>query len=287
MKKLLKIFVSSLLAISLFGCSQSTSNTENINKSNSEKTEEDNSLTKIKERGHLIIGTSADYAPREFHMMVDGKDTIVGYDIDIAKEIANDMGVDLKIQDMSFDGLLTALNAGHVDMVIAGMVATPERLEAVDFSISYGKSSDINDGQKLVIRAEDKDLYKDIESLTDKKLGVQKSGLQEEIAKKQLSNAKIIYLTKIPNMVMDLQMKKVDAIILAGDVAKNYANKNPDLYVTDIPLTQETEGTGIAFKKGSTKLLEQTNITLERLMSDSSMDTLIEKNEKIVEDLNN
>lgn len=287
MKKLLKIFVSSLLAISLFGCSQSTNNTENINKSNSEKTEEDNSLTKIKERGHLIIGTSADYAPREFHMMVDGKDTIVGYDIDIAREIANDMGVELKIQDMSFDGLLTALNAGHVDMVIAGMVATPERLEAVDFSISYGKSSDINDGQKLVIRAEDKDLYKDIESLTDKKLGVQKSGLQEEIAKKQLSNAKIIYLTKIPNMVMDLQMKKVDAIILAGDVAKNYANKNPDLYVTDIPLTQETEGTGIAFKKGSTKLLEQTNITLERLMSDGSMDTLIEKNEKIVENLNN
>lgn len=287
MKKLLKIFVSSLLAISLFGCSQSTSNTENINKSNSEKTEEDNSLTKIKERGHLIIGTSADYAPREFHMMVDGKDTIVGYDIDIAKEIANDMGVELKIQDMSFDGLLTALNAGHVDMVIAGMVATPERLEAVDFSISYGKSSDINDGQKLVIRAEDKDLYKDIESLTDKKLGVQKSGLQEEIAKKQLSNAKIIYLTKIPNMVMDLQMKKVDAIILAGDVAKNYANKNPDLYVTDIPLTQETEGTGIAFKKGSKKLLEQTNTTLERLISDGSMDALIEKNEKIVEELNN
>lgn len=82
-------------------------------------------------------------------------------------------------------------------------------------------------------------------------------------------------------------MKKVDAIILAGDVAKNYANKNPDLYVTDIPLTQETEGTGIAFKKGSKKLLEQTNITLERLMSDGSMDTLIEKNEKIVEDLNN
>ncbi len=287
MKKLLKIFVSSLLAISLFGCSQSTNSTENINKSNSEKIEEDNSLTKIKERGHLIIGTSADYAPREFHMMVDGKDTIVGYDIDIAKEIANDMGVELKIQDMSFDGLLTALNAGHVDMVIAGMVATPERLEAVDFSISYGKSSDINGEQKLVIRVEDKDLYKDIESLTDKKLGVQKSGLQEEIAKKQLSNAKIIYLTKIPNMVMDLQMKKVDAIILAGDVAKNYANKNPDLYVTDIPLTQETEGTGVAFKKGSTKLLEQTNITLERLMSDGSMDTLIEKNEKIVEDLNN
>ncbi|WP_317366874.1 transporter substrate-binding domain-containing protein [uncultured Tyzzerella sp.] len=274
-----KIFIYLLLAITLFGCSKSTNPNEQL--------KEDNSLSKIKERGHLIIGTSADYAPREFHMVIDGKDTIVGYDIDIAKEIAKDMGVELKIKDMSFEGLLPALNAEHVDMVVAGMVPTPERLEAVDFSITYGKSTDVNDGQKLVIKTKDKDLYTSIESLTDKKLGVQKSGLQEQIAKSQVSNAKIIYLTKIPNMVMDLKMGKVDAIILASDVAKNYVNKNPDLYITDIPLTQETKGTGIAFKKGNSQLVKQTNSTLERLMSDGSMDTIIEKNEKIVEDLNN
>lgn len=273
MKKLLKLLICSSLVISLFGCGQSND-------------KEDKSLEKIKQKGQLVIGTSADYAPREFHMVIDGKDTIVGYDIDIAKEIAKDIGVELKIQDIAFEGLLTSLNAGQVDMVIAGMAVTPERLEAVDFSIPYGKSTDLNEGQKLVIRKEDKDLYTSIESLANKNVAVQKSGLQEQIAKKQLSNSKITYLSKIPMLVLELQSKKVDAIILANDVAKNYANENPDLYVTDIPLVQEIEGTAIAFKKGSDALVEQTNFTLERLMSEGTMDEIIEKNEKIVEDLN-
>lgn len=281
MKNLFKTFVSCLLILSLFGCS--ASNSANTNQ---QTTQEDNSLAKIKEKGELIIGTSADYAPREFHMVIDGKDTIVGYDIDIAKEIAKDMGVELKIQDMSFDGLLTALNAGNVDMVIAGMVATEERKNAVDFSISYGKSTDNEEGQKLVIRKEDKDIYTSIESLTDKKLGVQKGGLQEEIAKSQLSNTKVTYLSKIPNMIMDLQMNKVDAIILAADVAQNYANENDQIYITDIPLVQEEEGTAIAIKKGDKSLVNQTNSTLKRLMDDGLMDKIIEDNIKLVEDLN-
>ncbi len=281
MKNLFKTFVSCLLILSLFGCS--ASNSANTNQ---QTTQEDNSLAKIKEKGELIIGTSADYAPREFHMVIDGKDTIVGYDIDIAKEIAKDMGVELKIQDMSFDGLLTALNAGNVDMVIAGMVATEERKNAVDFSISYGKSTDNEEGQKLVIRKEDKDIYTSIESLTDKKLGVQKGGLQEEIAKSQLSNTKVTYLSKIPNMILDLQMNKVDAIILAADVAQNYANENDKIYITDIPLVQEEEGTAIAIKKGDKSLVNQTNSTLKRLMDDGLMDKIIEDNIKLVEDLN-
>lgn len=289
MKKFLKFTICTLMTVSLFGCSQSnTKEKETVNQEvTNEQVKEDKSLAKVQERGELIIGTSADFAPREFHMMVNGKDTIVGYDIDIAKEIANDMGVELRVQDMSFDGLLTALNAGKVDMVIAGMAATPERLKAVDFSIPYGKSTDISEGQKILIRKEDKDIYTSIESLTDKKLGVQKAGLQEEIAKTQVSNAKIVYLNKIPSMIIELETKKVDAIILSGDVAKNYANKNENLYVTEIPLIQETEGVGIAFKKGSTALVEQTNSTLQKLMDNGTMDEIIEKNEKIVEDLNN
>lgn len=282
MKNILKTFMCYFLILSLFGCS--TSNNDNTN--NQQTTKKDNSLDKIKERGELIIGTSADYAPREFHMVIDGKDTIVGYDIDIAKEIAKDMGVELKIQDMSFDGLLTALNAGHIDMVIAGMAATEERKKAVDFTISYGKSTDNEEGQKLVIRKDDKNLYTDIESLTDKKLGVQKGGMQEEIAKSQLSNAKILYLSKIPNMIMDLQMNKVDAIILAGDVAQNYANENDTIYVTDIPLTQEEKNTSIAIKKGNESIVNQANSTLKRLMDDGSMDTIIENNLKLVKELN-
>ena len=95
------------------------------------------SLEKIKASGKIILGTSADYPPYEFHALVDGKDTIVGFDIELAKEIAKDLGVELEIKDMSFDGLLAALVSGNVDMVISGMTPTEERRQNVDFSEIY------------------------------------------------------------------------------------------------------------------------------------------------------
>ena len=74
-------------------------------------------LEAIKSKGKLVIGTSADYPPYEFHKEVDGKDQIVGFDIEIAKQFAKDLGVELEIKDMAFDGLLVALQADKVDMV--------------------------------------------------------------------------------------------------------------------------------------------------------------------------
>ena len=85
------------------------------------------SLEKIKASGKIILGTSADYPPYEFQALIDGKDTIVGFDIELAKEIAKDLGVELEIKDMSFDGLLAALASGNVDMVISGMTPTEYR----------------------------------------------------------------------------------------------------------------------------------------------------------------
>ncbi len=84
----------------------------------------DESLIKIKEKGVLVLGTSADYPPYEFHVEVDGMDTIVGFDIEIAKSIAERIGVELEIIDMKVEGLLPALNAGKIDLVIAGMTPT-------------------------------------------------------------------------------------------------------------------------------------------------------------------
>ncbi len=73
------------------------------------------------------MATSADYPPYEFHKVVNGKDEIVGFDIEIAKEIAKQLGVELEIKDIKFDGLLAALQGGTVDMVISGMTPTEER----------------------------------------------------------------------------------------------------------------------------------------------------------------
>ncbi|MGL4535596.1 MAG: transporter substrate-binding domain-containing protein, partial [Weissella cibaria] len=94
-------------------------------------------LSKIEKSGKLVVGTSADYAPYEFHTTVNGKDKIVGFDISVANEIAKRLGVKLVIQEMSFDALLGAVKTGKVDMVVAGMTATPEREQEASFSEPY------------------------------------------------------------------------------------------------------------------------------------------------------
>ena len=85
--------------------------------------------------GKLIMGTSADYPPFEFHMVTDdGKDVITGIDVSVGKQIAADMGKELEISDISFNNLLTALDKGEIDMIIAAM---EERADTADFSDAY------------------------------------------------------------------------------------------------------------------------------------------------------
>ncbi len=82
----------------------------------------------------LVMGTNAEFAPFEF---LDDSNQIVGYDIEIAKEIARAMNAELVIENMNFDSLIAALNSGKVDLVIAGMTANDERRQQVDFSDNY------------------------------------------------------------------------------------------------------------------------------------------------------
>ena len=97
----------SIMAVGLAGCGNSAT-----------KKEDTGVLDSIKESGKLVVGLSADYAPYEFHIIENGQDKIVGFDVSLAKEIADELDVDLEIQEMDFDALITALPAGKVDMVI-------------------------------------------------------------------------------------------------------------------------------------------------------------------------
>ena len=123
-----------------------------------------------------MLGTSADFTPYEFHKVINGKDEIVGFDIAIAKEIAADLGAELVIEDMGFDGLLPALQSGRVDLVVSGMTPTDERKKSIDFSDTYYKSK-----QVIMVRNVDKDKYPDMKSLENVKIGVQKGSIQETI----------------------------------------------------------------------------------------------------------
>ena len=150
-KKFAALLLALMMILSLAACG-SKSDDSAQGSSDGDASSDDTAKSKIeqiKEAGVLVMGTSADYSPNEFHTEVDGKDTIVGFDVAIAQYIADDLGVELKVVDMSFDNLCINLAKGDFDIVIAGMASTEERLKSVDFSDPYFKQQ-----QAILIRAE-------------------------------------------------------------------------------------------------------------------------------------
>lgn len=271
--KLLALLIASTVVFGFAGCGKASSASANAG-----TTKQESKVDKIKKAGKLVLGTSADYPPYEFHKSVDGKDEIVGFDVEIAKEIAKDLGVKLEIKDMDFKGLLNALDAGNIDIVLAGMTPTPEREKSVDFSNIYYKAE-----QKVVVRAEDKDKIKVADDLKGKKLGVQKGSIQEDIAKNQLPGAEPQALGKISDIVLALNTKKYDAAIIEGPVATSYVNANKNLVIADLQLKTEDAGSAAAVKKGNKDLVDAVNKTLERLNNEKAIDKLVTDANKLVE----
>lgn len=242
------------------------------------ETPEEGKLGDIKKAGKIVLGTAADYPPYEFHKLVDGKDEIVGFDIEIAKLIAKDLGVELEIVDMKFDGLLPALVTDDIDFVIAGMVANEERSKTVDFSIPYYAAR-----QRMVVRAADKDIYKEPKDLAGKSVGAQKTTIQEEIAFEKFAESDYIGLSKITDLVLELQNNKIDAVILAEPVAKAYVAQNSALHLPEIDLGSE-DGVAIAVNKGNNDLVEAIDGILEGYLADGTVENLIVEATKLAEE---
>ncbi len=228
-------------------------------------------IDQIKAKGKLVLGTSADYPPYEFHKAINGKDEIVGFDIEIAKTIAKDLGVELEIKDMKFDGLLAALVVDDIDIIVAGMVPKEERKKSVDFSMQYYQAE-----QNVLVRAEDVDKITSIESLKGLKVGAQKSTVQEDLAKEKTEAAEVKSLSKITDLVLELQNGKIDAVVLVGPVANAYAKQNPKLAVSGISLGSE-EGVAVAVNKGTADLLEAINKSLDTMLKAGTVDKFIEE----------
>jgi len=236
-------------------------------------------LEQIKQSGKLVLGTSADYPPFEFHKEINGKDEIVGFDIEIAKAIAAELGVELEIKDMKFDGLLAALNTGKVDIVIAGMNPTEDRKKAVDFSDIYYREV-----QSVVVRAESVDLIKTLDDLKGKKVAVQKGTTMEAMAQQHMPESEIKGLGRVTDVVLELKNSKVDAVVMEKPVAKAYVLANPELKLTEIELSPEDTGFAVAVKKGNEDLVTKTNEILKSLVDQGKIDEFVADANKLMEE---
>ena len=231
--------------------------------------------------GKLTVATSPDFAPYEFyHINSDGTPELSGFDVALAKRIAEDLGLEVQFVPMDFDGILMELQSGNVDLGISGFSPSPERADTFDFSDLYYKG-----GQSFVIRKADHDKYKDYAAFDKLPVGAQNGSIQMDLAKENTPNANIIGLAKVTDIVSELVSGKLEGGFIETAVAEQYIKNYPELEIAwDVPY--DTEGSAIALKKGS-DLLPAVNAVINNALSDGSMDQYIAEAQELASDEGN
>lgn len=266
-KKVIAGALLGIMTMGFVGCGASE------DKSTASKKETKDLLETIQEKGKVVVGMSADYAPYEFHYIDEnGKDVIGGFDVDIANEIADKLGVELVIQEMDFDALVAALPAGKIDLVISGMNPTEERAKVVDFSEIY-----YNSQHGILVRSEDVDKFKTFKDLEGVKVGAQLGSTQEQIAKSEIPNADLQLLNNVNNLILELKAGKVDAVIMEKPVAEMAVKSNPELSVGEPTYEEKTGGNAVGLAKDNPELLAKINEVITELNESGKMDEYILK----------
>ena len=240
----------------------------------SSSSSEDNSLKKIEDKGTLTVATNPEFAPFEFKTLVNGKDTVVGADIDIDKFIGKELGVKVKISSMSFDNVLASVQSGKADIAIAGISATKERQKVYDFSDSYYESVNV-----VLVRKSDADKYTSTSSFKNKQVAVQKGTIQESVAEEQLKGAKVLTLTQNSEIISELKSGKVDAVVFEEPIAKGYVEKNSDLTIAEkVTLKSgDSDSYAIAMPKGSTALKNKINKIIKQLKDSGKIEEYVKE----------
>lgn len=229
--------------------------------------EEDSNWNKIKQRGELRVGLSADYAPLEFEKIKNGKTDCAGVDIELAKKIAKDNHLKLKIINMQFDSLLGALKTGKIDVIISGMTTTPERKKEVDFTEPYMMTNNV-----MLVKKSDKNKYKDLKDFTGKKIAAQKGTDQEKIAHNEIKDSQVSSLNRLPESILALKSGKVVGTIVEKPVGEVYLKQNPELEFADVKFNEEKKPTCIAVPKNSPILLKHLNQTIDEVNNKNLID---------------
>lgn len=263
MKKFLALMLAMLMALSLVACGGGNNAADDNNANNGD----DDAMTK------LVLGTSADYAPFEF-MYPDESGEMVygGIDVSVAQYIADEMGVELQVENMGFDYLLTSLDKGDFDIVLAAMEATPDRLENADFSDPY--YTDVPPA--ILVKADKADQYKTLADFNGKSIGAQTATTKLDMVN-EMEGVNPVALQSVLDLVNELVYDKVDAILVDGGVAKQYAEANPDLVIADASAELgEPAPYCVAVQKGDPKgLLPAINAAIAKMNEANMLETFI------------
>ena len=270
MKKLFTLTLAVLMVLGLFaGCKPATSDTPNE--------------FGLVNAGKLTVAISPDFSPMEF---VDptktGQDKFVGFDVSLAKFIAQELGVTLEIKPMDFDACQAAVETGKVDMSISGYSWTEKREKNYNLSDYYFAGENETE-QVLITLAENAGKYTTAESLKGVKVGAQGASLQEELVKSQLPESELVLYTDINTGLQ--QLKKGDFAVMAVAIGNANAliNNNPEAIMSGFQfVVDEKEANNlILLQKGDDKLTEKVNEILAKALAAGYYSTWYEEAQNI------
>ena len=247
MKKIMALALAVLMIVSLCACGGGKSDAEN--------------KYGTIEAGKLIVATSPDYAPYEFYALdAEGNPSLAGFDMALAQYIADELGLELEIVPMDFNGILGEMAAGTADLAIAGLSPDPDRQTAMDFSDIY------YDGKQAFVSTKAlADKFTDLASTNSNQFAIaaQTGTIQEELAAQYSPDADYISLPKATDIIGELLAGQLDGAYIEWDVAVAYQANYPDLVIVcEVPY--DAEGNVIGVAKGNAALLEAVNAALHK-----------------------
>lgn len=262
-KKFAAVAMSAVLSLSIFaGCSSSASASKAANR-----------LEAIKERGYMEVATEPYFAPNEF---IDASkpenEQIVGSDIELAKRIADTLGVELRVIPLEFGAVLSSVTEGKYDMAISALAYTSTRAEAMELSDGYYFNPN-SKGYSIMVREEDADQYKSFDDFNGKVVVCQSGSLQEMYATTQMNYKEFGDFPRVSATTDGYLMVsegKADGVVCAVSNAELYCAANPGLVVLSDVLQFETDpefdGTRVGMPKGETELLDVVNEVIAELL---------------------
>lgn len=272
MKKKKRIFAAVLagvLALGLTACGSSTGSTGSASgntASSSESTSQDTSLADIQKAGKIRIGLEGDWQPFSYH---DADDNLVGYDVEVAQNIAKELGVEAEITEAPWDGLLTGLSTDVYDMVVNGVDVTPDREETFDFSDPYAY-----DHIDLVVKAENTD----ITSFDDLKGRTSANSTGSTYA--ELGEQYGATVSNVPTLAETMELVlngTVDATINADTSVQDYLNTTGETDLKVVARLDDVTSYAIPLKKGSDSLREAVNSAIQKMRDDGTLSELSKK----------
>lgn len=245
---------------------------EELGKADIDLSNADGKLQEILDEGVITMATSPDYPPSEF---VDEQGNVKGSDIMLGQYIANSLGVELQVETMDFNAVLTAVDTGKVDMGISGFGYKADRAEQFELSKGYQSGSSAAH-HTLLVPADKVDEYKSLADFDGKVIDAQANSLQEMYVTDQIPDADLQLVATLDQAILELQTEKIDAIALDSTTAKNYAEQSNGMFVSvyeengvefDLSQYADESGNVVAVQKGQTSLIDAINQVIDAMMT--------------------